>query len=301
MAYFFVPKGAPAKDYDVDNKKFPGSVGRMRVPVESSRDIALWGGNNLLRVRSSDSRFVQSAPPIIHDDGDAVQVFRIAGKMAGTCRLEARLPDPADYNNESKGVVWASIDVVVTEAPWPTLGKRIKDVAFHTLWSNYPKTSKPCQRMVRTRGGKEILAVSNQCAIRFCVALTNCGVGFPGYTGPSCGGKSEHRFHFVDPYSLGTWLAKPAQLGAPKKYIKGKLRKGQSAGDVNNAFGQSILNEIRGRNGIVVFWYFFDPMHDGNMWGGHIDFWDGYAQASGNANDSYFARSKEVWFFAISK
>ena len=44
-------------------------------------------------------------------------------------------------------------------------------------------------------------------------------------------------------------------------------------------------------------------MHEASMGSGrgHIDFWDGYAQASGNANDSYFARSKEVWFFAISK
>jgi hypothetical protein len=291
MAHFYKPAGSNADGYLVDNAICPGSVSRLTVPVGANRDIGVFGADKLL-VNVVPAGGAIADANIVNRPGNDF-VLSVVGKSAGTTAIEARLPDPNNDGNWEKSTFWVRLNVDVVRAK---SSAKFRDLRFQQLWSNHPSVGTPADHYPCKKpghNGAQVPGVANQCAVRFSFAFQRSGAEFPGYNGLTCKVRG-HRGHFIDPYSLARWLAQPSQLGAPRKFLKST-----AAGATDLPFGRSTREAIQGKHGIVVFWFFFAPLDDGNMWGGHIDLWNGYKQAGGI--DSYFDRSKQVWFWELVK
>src|SRR5262245_25513586 len=87
MSWFVIPRGGFPGSYDVDNKLGPGSVWRMRLPVQMTCDIALYGGM-FLSIKSNN-------PTVVPNDGfkervsGDLRILTMTGLTAGTAMLEA--------------------------------------------------------------------------------------------------------------------------------------------------------------------------------------------------------------------
>lgn len=102
MAHYLAPQGQMA-GYDVDSKLAPGSVWRMRLPLNQRRTIMLWGGKDLT-IRSNN-------PTVVPNDGfgenasrgDGLRCLSLLGRTPGTSMIEAG----------QGGSVWCTLQVQV--------------------------------------------------------------------------------------------------------------------------------------------------------------------------------------------
>jgi hypothetical protein len=89
MAHFYAPRGATAGDYDIDDKRAPGSVWRMRVPASEQRTIVLFDGT-----RGNELTLKSSNPAVVPNDGfDDIacgpnRSITFSGLAPGTSKIE---------------------------------------------------------------------------------------------------------------------------------------------------------------------------------------------------------------------
>jgi hypothetical protein len=85
MAHWMKPPGNSSEGYDADNKLAPGSLWRVRVPLKSTRSVALWGGDGL-KVRSNNPGVVLNEPTgevkELAPSGD-LRIFELFGASEG--------------------------------------------------------------------------------------------------------------------------------------------------------------------------------------------------------------------------
>lgn len=164
--------------------------------------------------------------------------------------------------------------------------------SFQKAWSEYPADPKspygdgvehhPC----RKPDGTIPPGYENQCAMRVGLALHHAGMDFSKYRGNKCSFKG-HGGHIRGAQELANWLG--GQLGGSIKYTE------HVHGTKPNP-GSKAFEELRGQTGIVFFRDFWGQ----NSTGDHIDLWDGSKGKTVPPGDSYFTRSKEVWFWRLS-
>jgi hypothetical protein len=133
------------------------------------------------------------------------------------------------------------------------------------IWDSHPYPDFPCDATL----------FQNQCAIRMGVALNGAGLSTAPFLGAKCYPNLKHSpKHTLRAQELANWLVtQTAAVGTVQKY-KTKMTSA----------------EFWGKTGIVF-------IQDG--WGAtdHIDIWDGTALKGGSPE--YFARGKQVWFWAL--
>lgn len=161
-------------------------------------------------------------------------------------------------------------------------------VSFKALWDGHPANQgelEPC----KNKDGEG--AFGNQCAIRMGVALKAAGVTLPRGSLAHCwiaGHKSEP--HVLRAEELAGWILRQrARFGQVEKKVGQKWDKTDGI----------TVEHYRGRQGIVFFKDFWTRAgeSDRNPTGDHIDVWNGTYQ--GNGDDSYFERSKQIWFWEL--
>jgi len=142
---------------------------------------------------------------------------------------------------------------------------------FDKLWKNHPANKgilKPC-----AANGKGNF--DNQCAIRVGISLLDSGISLGSFKGVYCWHRHGKR-HVLRAQELANWLARQPHLFGPLTKIHS-------------------VAQAKGEMGIV---FFKDFGGRGNQ-GDHIDVWDGEKMPKKSGHNSYFARTKEVWFWRL--
>ena len=140
---------------------------------------------------------------------------------------------------------------------------------FDKIWNAYPEDYSPCRR----ENGDPSFA--HQCAIRFGLALMDGGLDLSSFPGAHCW-FGHGRRHVLRGQELSDWMES-------KPEVFGRVDKKENV-DASNYHG------LRGLIFCSNFW------GTGNQ-GDHIDLWNRNHMKTGN--DSYIARSSEVWFWEI--
>lgn len=104
MAHFEKPAGTLAAAYDIDNKLAPGSVWRMRVPVDGRAEIALYGGDGLW-VHSNNAGVVPE-DKISERPSAGRRILSLFGRSVGTSMVDVG----------QNGSPWATLQVQVVAA-----------------------------------------------------------------------------------------------------------------------------------------------------------------------------------------
>jgi hypothetical protein len=165
-------------------------------------------------------------------------------------------------------------------------------VKFQPIWDVYPDiradgVHDPC---VDKKGNK---VYGNQCAIRLGEAFKLAGIIVPRTDSTAQCKLAGHPQHVLLAEQLGMWLLyQKVRFGAVEKKV------GQKWDPTNGVSAASYAK----RKGVIFFKDFW--ARDGeneakNPTGDHIDLWDGTRQGSSSGNDSYFTRSKQVWFWEL--
>ncbi len=140
---------------------------------------------------------------------------------------------------------------------------------FDLIWNAYPEDYNPCRRDT----GEP--SFSNQCAIRFAIALADGGINLDSFPGVHCW-FGHGRDHCLRGEELAVWMKSKPEVFGPT-LIK-------SEADASDYFGM---------RGLMFCRNFWGPGNQGD----HIDIWNKDYMKTGNPG--YISRSKEVWFWEI--
>ncbi|MCS6911701.1 MAG: type VI secretion system amidase effector protein Tae4 [Myxococcales bacterium] len=141
---------------------------------------------------------------------------------------------------------------------------------FAALWEGHPAVCGEMYPCVSADGSPHF---ENQCAIRMGLALERAGISLADYPGARCW---HGHNHVIRAQELADWMRQRKDLFGQVE-VRRKAR----------------AEHFAGRRGIVFFRDFWGA---GNR-GDHIDVWDGTKMGCGD--NSYFERSREVWFWPI--
>ena len=108
---------------------------------------------------------------------------------------------------------------------------------------------------------------------------------------------ADHGHHFSNPYEFPgwgpakgkayTWEAKPIYAPEPMP-------------------GLAAYNFVKDRQGIILFWNYFDVKGRSSMWGGHIDLWNKgrmgntYSYLHPREGEAAFLRAKKIMFWPLA-
>jgi hypothetical protein len=209
---------------------------------------------------------------------------QITGLERGQTELVARL-NTIDYKPYA-----APVPVkVTTNRKVFTLG-----VSFDDLFRNHPYV----------RGHSEVCPKGphNQCMMRFCDTLKRSNVSLKGLSSPfKCPFPgADHAHHFSNPYDFEKW--KP--LGNAWVWQTGRKPQPWQKEPMP---GIAALNFVKRRwKGVIVFYHYFDvDVTKGDMFGGHIDLWNGLAMGNdmkyGTMHDGAFYRSAKIAFWPLAR
>ena len=231
--------------------------------------------------------------------------FQICGQSAGHTELEAfywisksaKLGTP--YAPPLQINVKPNAKLLVLP---PAKGKSVG--SFATMWYNHPKNQNNPNYPNTGQSGDYPCNDGNgplhhmQCFVRVCEALHRSGVSFHGFYGTSCQMKAaDHGHHFSNPYEFPgwgpakgkayTWEAKPIYAPEPMP-------------------GLAAYNFVKERQGIILFWNYFDVKGRSSMWGGHIDLWNKgrmgntYSYLHPREGEAAFLRAKKIMFWPLA-
>ncbi|MBI3775854.1 MAG: type VI secretion system amidase effector protein Tae4 [Gammaproteobacteria bacterium] len=144
-------------------------------------------------------------------------------------------------------------------------------VSFGMLWDNHPSNrgdDHPCI----TNGASNF---SDQCAIRFGIALERSGLSLKSFRGARC------------------WFGHGHVLRAQE--IADWLRHGTTAVGMPDISGRTSYASYTTRSGIVFFRNFWGSGNQGD----HIDLWNGSRMPGSGDHSNYFKLSEEVWFWNL--
>ena len=165
-------------------------------------------------------------------------------------------------------------------------------LTYKNLWDNHPTISgneSPCST-------NDVVHFSDQCAIRFGVALAKCGVNTAYIVGARhCWHHKKAQGHILAAQELAIGLSNQPLGGMEKRQVI----------DPKN-----FKNLIADKRGIIFFKDFW-VRPNGHRSGDHIDLWNGSRLTdwkswlriqlglSWDSTFSDFSRSAEVWFWEI--
>jgi hypothetical protein len=258
------------------------------IVVKLRRNISAYNNNN-------DQVFVMSdTEPKVLSVGqhkDPFILVQVSGNRAGTSYLSTA-GNPSSYARP------VTISVVKNE-------KQLKlnpaSVKFDTLWANHPlQHPPPPYRNELDKDydhcGNIIGGHTENCMIRFCMALKHSGILLAGLHGPTCWGQEKgpnHAWHYINPYFFEAWQT------TRNAYVF------QRSGLLSQPMpGLAALTFMQGRTGVVLFWHYWatDAKKPEVMDGGHIDLWNG--EKTGNElvgiQRTNFLRSPKIVFWPLA-